>query len=102
MTKLQVYDEVKGTDTPLAPLVVDLDGTLTPSDTLVESTLQLVKGQPVLLLALPLWIARGRAALAPVVDASCSRPRRTATSPMPWPPASICSTPSWQHGTARI
>ncbi len=69
MTKLQVYDGVKGatqtggTDAPLAPLVVDLDGTLTPTDTLVESALQLVKREPLLLLALPVWIAKGRAAL---------------------------------------
>jgi 4-hydroxybenzoate polyprenyltransferase/phosphoserine phosphatase len=62
VTKPQVYDEVKGTDAPLAPLVVDLDGTLTPTDTLVESALQLVKREPLLLLALPLWIAKGRAA----------------------------------------
>lgn len=43
------------------PLVVDLDGTLTPTDTLVESLLQLIKQQPTTLLKLPIWLSRGRA-----------------------------------------
>ncbi len=42
------------------PLVVDLDGTLTPTDTLVESALLLAKRSPLDLLRLPLWLARGR------------------------------------------
>jgi 4-hydroxybenzoate polyprenyltransferase/phosphoserine phosphatase len=42
------------------PLVVDLDGTLTPTDTLVESVLLLAKRAPLDLLKLPLWLARGR------------------------------------------
>lgn len=42
------------------PLVVDLDGTLTPTDTLVESVLLLAKQSPLDLLKLPLWLARGR------------------------------------------
>lgn len=41
------------------PLVVDLDGTLTPTDTLVEMVLRLVKESPVVLLLLPLWLFRG-------------------------------------------
>jgi 4-hydroxybenzoate polyprenyltransferase/phosphoserine phosphatase len=45
------------------PLVIDLDGTLTPTDTLVESVLQLIKERPLSLLQLPFWMARGRAAL---------------------------------------
>lgn len=45
------------------PLVMDLDGTLTPTDTLVESVIQLVKRGPLTLLRLPLWLLRGRAAL---------------------------------------
>ncbi len=44
------------------PLVVDLDGTLTPTDTLIESVVQLVKQQPLLLFKLPFWLMRGRAA----------------------------------------
>ena len=44
-----------------APLVVDLDGTLTPTDTLVESVICLVKHSPLNVLRLPVWLARGRA-----------------------------------------
>lgn len=43
------------------PLVVDLDGTLTPTDTLVESLVQLIKQEPLTLLKLPIWLLRGRA-----------------------------------------
>jgi 4-hydroxybenzoate polyprenyltransferase len=43
------------------PLVVDLDGTLTPTDTLVESLIELVKQSPMNLLRLPLWLLKGRA-----------------------------------------
>lgn len=43
------------------PLVVDLDGTLTPTDTLVESVIQLTKSQPLALLKLPFWLFKGRA-----------------------------------------
>ncbi len=45
------------------PLVVDLDGTLTPTDTLVESVLLLAKRAPLDLLKLPLWLLRGREAM---------------------------------------
>ncbi len=44
------------------PLVVDLDGTLTPTDTLVESIIQLAKQHPLDLLKLPFWLFKGRAA----------------------------------------
>ncbi len=44
-----------------APLVVDLDGTLTPTDTLVESTIHAVKHHPALLLRLPFILLQGRA-----------------------------------------
>lgn len=47
----------------LAPLVVDLDGTLTMTDTLVESALVLLKRQPLYVFALPAWAATGRASL---------------------------------------
>lgn len=47
----------------LLPIVVDLDGTLTPTDTLYESVVQMAKAAPPTLLLLPLWLARGRAAL---------------------------------------
>ena len=45
------------------PLVVDLDGTVTPTDTLAESVLLLAKEAPLDLLRLPLWLLRGRAVL---------------------------------------
>jgi 4-hydroxybenzoate polyprenyltransferase len=44
-----------------APLVVDLDGTLTPTDTLVESIISAVKQSPVNLLCLPFWLLSGKA-----------------------------------------
>jgi 4-hydroxybenzoate polyprenyltransferase/phosphoserine phosphatase len=44
------------------PLCVDLDGTLVATDTLWESVVQLVRRNPLYLLALPLWLLRGRAA----------------------------------------
>src|SRR5262245_25220086 len=43
------------------PLVVDLDGTLTPTDTLVESLIALVKQSPLNLLRVPLHLLNGRA-----------------------------------------
>jgi len=45
------------------PLCVDLDGTLTRSDTLFESLLLVLKQAPLALLQLPLWLLRGRAYL---------------------------------------
>ncbi|MDB6019519.1 MAG: putative Prenyltransferase, UbiA family [Pedosphaera sp.] len=53
------------TSTPEAsvPLCVDLDGTLIRTDILWESLLQLLKRNPLYLLALPFWLARGRANL---------------------------------------
>lgn len=48
-------------DPTSVPLVVDLDGTLLLSDLLHESTLKLLRNQPHLVLALPFWLARGKA-----------------------------------------
>lgn len=45
------------------PLVVDLDGTLTLTDTLVESVVLLARQSPASLLRLPFWLLRGREAL---------------------------------------
>jgi 4-hydroxybenzoate polyprenyltransferase len=50
-------------DLTSVPLVVDLDGTLLRSDLLHESTLKLLRGGPHLVLALPLWLASGKARL---------------------------------------
>ena len=45
------------------PLCVDLDGTLTPVDTLHESLLGLAKFSPLTLFRLPFWALRGKATL---------------------------------------
>ncbi len=50
-------------DHPSIPLCVDLDGTLIRTDLLHESTLKLLRGGPHLVLALPLWLASGKASL---------------------------------------
>lgn len=42
------------------PLIVDLDGTLTPTDTLVEAVVQLIKRRPLSLLQLLGWALKGR------------------------------------------
>lgn len=49
--------------TDAVPLVVDLDGTLLRTDTLVEALAGVARQQPLQLLNLPLWLARGRAHL---------------------------------------
>jgi len=58
------------------PLCIDLDGTLTPTDTLHESLLLLAKEKPATLLALPSWLRQGKAAfkrrLADEVTLDCS------------------------------
>lgn len=41
------------------PLVVDLDGTLTPTDTLAELLIQLLKHSPMTLFLLPFWLLQG-------------------------------------------
>lgn len=43
------------------PLIVDLDGTLTPTDTLVETLIKAVKHDPAIVLKIPLWLLKGRA-----------------------------------------
>jgi 4-hydroxybenzoate polyprenyltransferase/phosphoserine phosphatase len=43
------------------PIIVDLDGTLTRTDTLLECLVQLAKTSPASLLRLPFWLAQGRA-----------------------------------------
>ena len=44
----------------MPPLAVDLDGTLTPTDTLWESVAQLLHERPASALLLPLWLLGGR------------------------------------------
>ncbi len=43
------------------PLCVDLDGTLTPVDTLHENLMGLVRRAPAALLAIPIWLLSGKA-----------------------------------------
>jgi len=52
-----------------AVIAVDLDGTLTLTDTLHESVVTMVRERPLLLFALPFWLTGGRAVLkAKVAD----------------------------------
>ena len=46
---------------PVNVIAVDLDGTLTLTDTLYESMLSLVRKRPILLFVLPFWLLKGRA-----------------------------------------
>lgn len=62
------------------PLFVDLDGTLTPTDTLLESAFALIRKQPSALLKLPFWLLRGRAAL----KANIARAARVDASTLPY------------------
>ena len=48
---------------PKSPLCVDLDGTLVKSDTLLDGLMQMARRNPARLFLLPVWLARGRAAL---------------------------------------
>ncbi len=53
----------KPESTSQLPLVVDLDGSLVQTDTLVESFLALIKKNPLYALAAPFWLAGGKANL---------------------------------------
>lgn len=54
------------------PLVVDLDGTLTSTDTLMESLVQLIRQSPLSLLRLPFWLLKGRSGFKEAI-ARCVR-----------------------------
>ena len=58
----QLLSQPESTVTSVAPLCVDLDGTLVKSDTLVDSLLVLARNRPSLLLGLPGALAHGKAA----------------------------------------
>jgi 4-hydroxybenzoate polyprenyltransferase/phosphoserine phosphatase len=58
----QVVSSPEAPATVLAPLCVDLDGTLVKSDTLVDLLLVTVRTRPELLLALPAQLLHGKAA----------------------------------------
>ena len=65
---------------PAPTLVVDLDGTLTPTDTLIESILRIAKNRPIDLLNLPFWLLSGRAAFKKMVASHDRLPVET----LPW------------------
>lgn len=54
------------------PLVVDLDGTLTPTDTLVESVLKVVRQRPLSVLSFPHWLWSGKAAFKEAIASKTS------------------------------
>lgn len=55
--------------TATLPLCVDLDGTLVKCDTLVDSVCVLARTNPILLLRMPIWLMRGKAAFKREVTA---------------------------------
>jgi 4-hydroxybenzoate polyprenyltransferase len=58
---------VKGSSQTLLPLFIDLDGTLIKSDLLVESSLVLVKHNPINIIRILFWICRGKAYLKQMI-----------------------------------
>lgn len=61
-------------------MVVDLDGTLTPTDTLIESAVLLVRQRPWMVFALLWWLLQGRAGFKAKVAAACRLP----VQHLPW------------------
>jgi 4-hydroxybenzoate polyprenyltransferase/phosphoserine phosphatase len=56
----------------LLPLIVDLDGTLTPTDTLFESLILLAKESPLRFLCLPFALFKGRACFKDAISSTIS------------------------------
>lgn len=67
--------------TVTVPLVVDLDGTLTPTDTLVESVIHVIKHHPALLLRMPFWLIQGRARFKQLIASQAGTHFNPATLP---------------------
>ncbi|MGB0063453.1 MAG: UbiA family prenyltransferase [Terracidiphilus sp.] len=65
----QVVSSPEAPAAVLAPLCVDLDGTLVKSDTLVDSLLVMARTRPALLFALPAQLLRGKAAFKAFITA---------------------------------
>ena len=83
---------------PVDLLYVDLDGTLTPSDSLVESLLALVRKRPSTLLRLPGWLVRGRLHLkAQVAAADVLEP-----DDLPYREDLLVDLRSWRAGGAEL
>ncbi len=54
-------DDVSASEMENIPLIVDLDGTLTPTDTLHEALVKNIKTIPVLMARMPFWLLKGKA-----------------------------------------
>jgi 4-hydroxybenzoate polyprenyltransferase/phosphoserine phosphatase len=52
----------------MLPLCLDLDGTLIKSDALFESLIQMLKGNPLLIIMVPFWLAKGKPNLKEEID----------------------------------
>ena len=64
-------------DDATAPLVVDVDGSLVSGDLLIEGAARLIAASPLSLLALPFWLAGGRAALKRKIARAVALPPST-------------------------
>ena len=64
-------------DDATTPLVVDVDGTLVSGDLLIEGAARLIAASPLSLLALPFWLAGGRAALKRKIARAVALPPST-------------------------
>lgn len=71
------------------PLVVDVDGTLVSGDLLIEGLARFLAASPLRLLALPFWLARGRATL-----------KRRIARAVSLPPATLVLNPAVLHEIA--
>ena len=58
---VDVQDGIPASVSPDVALVVDLDGTLTPTDTLHEGLVKLLKNRPFDFVRVPVWLSAGKA-----------------------------------------
>jgi hypothetical protein len=61
--RMRMKAEIPGNPADLAPLCMDLDGTLLKTDLLFESLLVLLSHNPLYLFLLPVWLLSGKAHL---------------------------------------
>ena len=77
---------------------VDLDGTLTPSDSLLESIVALVRRRPWALLQIPWWALRGKAHVkSRVADAGLLDP-----GDLPYRTELVADLRDWRAGGAEL
>jgi len=79
-------------------IYVDLDGTLTPLDSLMEGVARLARSKPLHLLLLPFWLLRGRAWLKTRVAQLC--PANAVG--WPWNEALLTSLMQARHSGAKL